>query len=166
MKRFTLLAVAILMACYSFVSCDSNKVYEEYVTIENEKIDGGEYIWNDKKPVSFEFEITDTTALHNVFVNVRHANIYPYSNLWLFISSWSPAGVKAVDTLECTLADEHGKWLGSGLGDIWDTQILWKQNVRFATAGKYHVEYNQSMRIENLPGIMDMGLRVELADEE
>ena len=147
------------MATLAFASCDSNKVYEEYIEIDD-------YVWNSTKPLSFEFEVSDTAALHDIYVNVRHANQYPYSNLWLFINSWSPSGQKAVDTLQCVLADDHGKWIGSGLGDIWDTQILWKKNVRFATSGKYHVEYNQAMRTDNLVGIMDMGLRVELADNE
>ena len=150
-----MLAIAVVAVS----SCDRNKVYEEYVEVDD-------YVWNVSQPLSFEFEITDTLALHDIYVNVRHANQYPYSNLWLFINSWAPSGLKAVDTLECVLADEHGKWAGSGLGDIWDMQILWKKNVRFANAGKYHIEYNQAMRTDNLVGIMDMGLRVELADNE
>lgn len=151
-----LLAVAVLV---ELTSCDGRKVYEEYVEVEN-------YVWNSSSPLRYEFEITDTASLHDIYINVRHANQYPYSNLWLFIDSWAPSGQKAVDTVECVLADEHGKWVGSGLGDIWDTQILWKKNVRFAVPGKYHVEYNQAMRIDDLVGIMDMGLRVELAETD
>ncbi|MBO7132662.1 MAG: gliding motility lipoprotein GldH [Bacteroidales bacterium] len=157
-KHLTFFAIALAVVTL-FASCDRNKVYEEFVEIED-------YAWNMNQPLSYEFEITDTTALHDIYINVRHANQYQYNNLWLFINSWSPSGQKAVDTVECVLADEHGKWQGSGLGDIWDTQILWKKNVRFATAGKYHVEYNQAMRTDNLIGIMDMGLRIELADNE
>ena len=151
-----LFAVAVLAG---LSSCDGRKVYEEYVEVDD-------YVWNASSPLRFEFEITDTAALHDVYINVRHANQYPYCNLWLFVDSWAPSGLKAVDTVECVLADDHGKWLGSGLGDIWDTQILWKKNVRFAMPGKYHVEYNQAMRTENLVGIMDMGLRVELAEND
>lgn len=151
-----LMTVAVLTG---LSSCDGRKVYEEYVKVDD-------YTWNSSSPLRYEFEITDTTALHDVYINVRHANQYPYSNLWLFVDSWAPSGQKAVDTVECVLADEHGKWLGGGLGDIWDTQILWKKNVRFVAPGKYHVEYNQAMRVENLVGIMDMGLRVELAEND
>ena len=40
----------------------------------------------------------------------------------------------------------------------------WKMNVRFAHKGKYSVEYEQAMRMEQLPGITQMGLRVEKVD--
>ena len=64
------------------------------------------------------------------------------------------------DTLECILADEKGKWLGNGLGDIYDNQILFKKNVRFPLAGKYTFEIQHGMRADIVPLIMDVGLRI------
>jgi gliding motility-associated lipoprotein GldH len=65
--------------------------------------------------------------------------------------------------VQIILADERGKWLGKGLGDIWDYQQLYKENVRFAQKGEYIFEYEQAMRLEKLPFILDVGLRVEKA---
>jgi gliding motility-associated lipoprotein GldH len=65
------------------------------------------------------------------------------------------------DTIEVILADNRGKWLGSGLGDIWDLQQIYKENIRFAQQGRYTFEYQQAMRTEKLPFILDVGLRVE-----
>jgi len=159
MRKFVIIVVLIGFFATFLTSCDSNKVYEEYIELED-------YTWKSSQPLEYEFEISDTTELYDVYINVRHANQYPYNNLWLCINSWSPAGVKQTDTIECILADDKGKWLGSGLGDIWDRQIVWKKNVRFPMKGKYHVEYNQFMRVDDLVGIMDMGLRVQFADSE
>jgi gliding motility-associated lipoprotein GldH len=86
------------------------------------------------------------------------------SNLYLFVTTTAPSGHSVRDTVEVILADEKGKWLGSGLGDIWDLQQLYKQNVRFAQRGKYRFEYEQAMRTEKLPFVLDVGLRVEKAD--
>lgn len=151
--------IILLFAALSILimSCDKNKVYEEYHELEN-------LTWSSNEPANFEFAVNDSVNLHNVYINVRHANQYQFSNLWLLINSWSPSGYKSTDTLECILANEQGRWQGSGLGDIWDASILWKQNVRFADSGKYHIELNQLMRVEELVGIMDIGIRVERAE--
>jgi gliding motility-associated lipoprotein GldH len=95
---------------------------------------------------------------------VRNTSLYPMSNLYLFITTIAPSGHSIRDTVEVILADEKGKWLGSGLGDIWDLQQLYKENVRFAQQGRYIFEYEQAMRTEKLPFILDVGLRVEKAD--
>jgi gliding motility-associated lipoprotein GldH len=151
------LVFAIIAIAFVVVSCDRNKVYEEYTEIKD-------YNWQSKDAVRFEFEIDDTASLHNVYINVRHANMYQFNNLWLFVKSSAPNGQTNVDTVECVLADNSGKWLGDGMGDIWDIQIPWRMGVRFPVKGKYIVEYKQGMRVDVLPGIMDVGLRVEKAE--
>lgn len=157
MKNQISIFVCLALVATVLISCDRNRVYEEYTEIPDN-------IWNNKNKVKFEFEITDTASLHNVYVSIRHASHYQYNNLWVFIKSSAPNGKTDIDTLECILADKTGKWAGDGLGDIWDIQIPWKMNVRFPVSGKYIVEYEQAMRVDDLPGIMDMGLRIEKAD--
>jgi gliding motility-associated lipoprotein GldH len=108
-------------------------------------------------------DITDTINPCNVYINVRNASDYPFSNLFLFLETRYPNGAFSKDTLECVLADGSGKWLGSGSGDIWDNQILFKKNVVFKQKGKYYFNLEQAMRLQNLPQILDIGLRVERA---
>lgn len=139
-------------------SCDSNRVFEDNIDIPD-------YAWDVKNKISFEVNIDDTAALHNLYVNVRHASHYPYANLYIFIAIKFPNGEFAKDTLECVLSDESGQWKGDGAGDIWDNQILWKPNVKFPMAGKYTFEYEHAMRIEQVPFIMDVGLRVEKVEK-
>ena len=62
------------------------------------------------------------------------------------------------------MADEKGKWLGTGVGDLYDNQIPFKRNVRFPLAGIYHFEIEQGMRLETTPLILDVGLRIEKAE--
>lgn len=145
----------LLLIISSFtMSCDRNKVYEKYTKIND-------YVWNSKNMVRFDVEIKDTVTRHNIFLLVRNASQYQYGNLWMFVATTAPNGNKELDTVQCLLADKNGKWLGEGMGDIWDNKILWKQNVRFPQAGIYTIQFEQGMRVENLPGIMDIGLRVE-----
>jgi gliding motility-associated lipoprotein GldH len=51
--------------------------------------------------------------------------------------------------------------MGKGVGDLWDNQLLFKPSVKFPQAGKYKIEYEQAMRVDPLPYITDVGLRVE-----
>ncbi len=138
-------------------SCDPDRVYEKNIRIP----DG---IWHRDNIVRFELPVGDTIRPYNLYVNVRNTSLYPMSNLYIFITTTAPSGHSVKDTVEIILADEKGKWLGSGLGDIWDLQQAYKKNVRFAQRGVYTFEYEQAMRTEKLPFILDVGLRVETAD--
>ncbi|HRR62823.1 MAG TPA: gliding motility lipoprotein GldH, partial [Paludibacteraceae bacterium] len=65
------------------------------------------------------------------------------------------------DTIECYLADIHGKWLGSGVGNVFEMPVLYKQNECFKQSGTYTFQIIQGMRNEVLPGISNVGLKVE-----
>lgn len=152
MRNLTIAAILLVSTC----SCDPDRIYEKNIRIP----DG---IWNVDHAVSFELMVEDTISSCNLYINIRNTSMYPYSNLHLRIRTTAPSGDSVEERFEVVLADEKGKWQGSGLGDIWDIQKLYKQNVRFAQKGKYLIEYRQDMRPDNLPFIMDVGLRVEKA---
>lgn len=135
-------------------ACDSKRLYEENTEIKD-------FIWDKNRPVYFSVIVKDTVSPNNVYINVRNASGYMYSNLFIFMDTQYPNGTKSRDTIECILANPEGKWLGDGSGDIWDNQILFKKNVRFKQLGTYIFKYEQAMRVNKLPMIMDMGLRIE-----
>ena len=155
----TLFGVLAIASTFHFSSCDSSRVYEE-----NRKINGG--VWNVLDTTSFQVEILDSIDAHNIYINVRNSGDYAFSNLFMFVTTTFPNGKMSKDTVECILSDQDG-WLGSGLGDIWDNQILYRRGVRFPILGQYTFTYEQAQRsgekalIENLPGIIDVGMRIE-----
>jgi gliding motility-associated lipoprotein GldH len=151
-KTICLLAVAVLA-----VSCGKGKIYSEYKSIDPEKG------WSQNDSVVFEPEINDLDGLFNVYVNVRHADTYPYRNLYIFLTTIYPDGRQMTDTLECMLADEQNHWKGNGAGDLWDNSILLKSNIRFPLKGKYKFIYVHGMRVDPLPQVLDVGLTIENA---
>ena len=144
----------VLLLLFLLQSCDSKRLYEE-----NKEIPGGQ--WSSKNKINFEFTIPDTTTVYNVLINVRNASQYQFANLYLFVTTTYPDGKTSKDTLDCPLQDPTGKWLGKGIGDLWDNRLLFKPSVKFRQAGKYKLEYEQAMRVDPLPMITDVGLRVE-----
>jgi len=139
-----------------FAACDENRLYEEYKAIPGKT-------WDRNNKISFETNIEDTAQVYNVYINVRHTGDYAYSNLYIFLTTTFPDGTQVRDTLNCTLQDETGRWMGEGLGDLWDNHIVFKPLVKFSRRGKYVFEYEQAMRQEKLEGIADVGLRIEKA---
>ena len=113
------------------------------------------------KPLTFDVAVNDTLNKYNIFVTVRNADSYEFNNLYLFIDIKSPMRVVERDTMECMLANPDGKWLGNGLGDIWDNKFLFKRNVKFRKPGVYEFVLTQAMRVDSLPMIMDAGLSIE-----
>jgi gliding motility-associated lipoprotein GldH len=138
-------------------SCDSSRIFEENTSIP-------EYKWFQDNIIKFEVDIEDEKMPTNFYINIRNADGYPYSNIYIFIKTTFPDNKTAVDTLECILADEQGNWLGSGMGDIFDNQIPFKRNVKFPTKGKYTFELQHGMRGKFVPLIMDIGMRIEKAE--
>jgi gliding motility-associated lipoprotein GldH len=152
--RFKTIYLIYPIFAFLMISCDKNHFFEKNVSIPDN-------IWDKSNKLKFDVPVTDTLSSYNFYINVRNADGYPYSNLYLFITTKFPNGKMAKDTLECILADERGNWLGDGLGDIWDNQIPFKKNVRFPRTGVYTFEMEQAMRLDRLPQIMDAGIRIE-----
>lgn len=77
-KFLTLISLAIL--CLGFVSCNKNIVSSQFVKLPEEG-------WRTENKLKFEVDIKDNQPYHNVFLNVRHADAYPYSNLFVFLTT-------------------------------------------------------------------------------
>lgn len=148
--------LALLFCVALCAGCDEKRVYDQSLSLEKA-------IWPAKEALHFEFDMEDTVALHNLYINLRNGEEYPYSNLFLFVELEFPNGKKSVDTLECPLADESGHWYGSGLGSVYDQRILYRSRVQFPIRGHYRVNILQAMREEELQGIHDVGFRIARA---
>jgi gliding motility-associated lipoprotein GldH len=129
-------------------------VYTKYHTFAGNE-------WSSKEKAVFDVEIQDTVTLNNISLMIRHADTYPYSNLIVFVTSKYPDGHVTKDTMEIALATRKGEWQGSGAGDIYDFKIPVKKNIRFPRAGKYEFIFEQGMRSDPLPMIMDFGFEIE-----
>jgi gliding motility-associated lipoprotein GldH len=150
-KTFLLLLLLMMMVV---ISCDSSRVFEEHIALKKGA-------WNVKNELQFNVAISDLLSRYNVYLNVRNGPEYPYSNLFLFMKTVFPDGSHACDTIELTLADYDGRWLGSGMGSVKFSKFLFQKGARFNQAGNYRFIMEQAMREPVLNGIYDMGLRIE-----
>jgi len=144
----------LLLLVFFVGACDSKRFFEENKTIQNG-------VWNVMNKISFRVDITDSLARYDVYLNVRNDGAYLYSNLYLFIHTILPGGRTATDTVECQLADPDGKWRGSGLGNMKFNRFLFQKGMIFPLKGRYQFEIEQAMRVNELKGIRDVGIRLE-----
>lgn len=145
-----------LLTILIFSSCNSNMIFEKNVKMPENR-------WDFKNVVTLNPEITDTIVPYNIYINLRNAGGYQFSNIFIFLTTKTPSGKASRDTIELPLADESGKWLGDGMGDIWDNKLLFKKNFHFPEKGTYTFSMEQGMRIDPLPQIMDVGIGIEKA---
>src|ERR1035437_7081734 len=120
--------------------------------------------WNYNFKPTFNFEITDTTVSYQAWFLIRHTQAYPYSNLWIWVYVKTPGdSIIKKERINIPLAEATGKWLGRGMGEIYEQrmQLNLQDYINFNKKGNYQVSLEQNMRINPLPEIMDVGLRIE-----
>lgn len=144
----------LLASVYLLSSCKSNVVYTDSLPMPGKT-------WELMNIPSFSVPVTDTLTSGNVIFTIRTGSSYPFRNIFLFVKTTSPDGKYIADTLEYFLADEKGKWYGRGFGDIHELNLPYKSNVYFPHKGTYLFNIRHGMRIENLNGVYDFGLRIE-----
>lgn len=153
-------SVYLFALCFSMLSCDSNRVFDEYQSVPDQ--------WNKDAIISFNVKVPDTISPYNVFVNIRNTNDYKYSNLFLMVEMNFPNGKISRDTLEYKMAKPNGELLGTGYTGIKENKLWYKKALIFKEKGEYRVKIQHAMRengkvkgVENLEGITDIGFRIE-----
>jgi len=145
--------ITITIFSVVFYSCNPDTVYNNNVTLPTEG-------WYKHNAIAFNVNINDSIDNHKFSLNIRNSINYRYSNLYLFLITEFPNGNISRDTIECILANNEGKWLGKGWGDIKENVIVLKSALRFPLVGEYKFLVQQAMRVDTLTGINDIGLSI------
>ncbi|MFV0471682.1 MAG: gliding motility lipoprotein GldH [Paludibacteraceae bacterium] len=139
------------------VSCHQSDIYFQYKNIPQNN-------WHKDSSLIFNCYIEKKEIPYNIYLHIRHQGNYPYQNMWLFLQQDNPDSVSIKDSVEVFLANQYGKWLGSGAGSLKEMPVLYKQSVYFPDTGTYDLEIKQGMRDDLLRGISSVGVRIENAN--
>ena len=141
-----------------FISCNNNIVFEDYSAFKNQT-------WNADSSVVFNYFIADTICENQIVIKVRHTTDYEFQNLFLFIKA------EKTDTLELLLANKEGKWLGKGVGDVREVELVYVKDKVFPKKGEFTFEIEQAVRygelekIQHLNNIQAISLSIQKQDE-
>ncbi len=154
-NRFALLLFSLFLT-----ACHNPVVFEQ-----TKDIDQG--TWHKDSIVRMQFKPQDTLKAYDLFFLIRNDNNYPYANIFLIAKMVQGKRV-LIDTLEYAMADEHGRWLGSGIGDLKESKLIYKKKYRFKDTLPVQISLQQAVRKsgnilgdENLPGINTVGIIIE-----
>jgi gliding motility-associated lipoprotein GldH len=134
-------------------------IYEQNQDFENR-------YWLTEDQPEFEFFIDNAALRYNLYCDVRNEVSYPKSNIYLTYYLTDSAGVLLQKKLisDFLFDGKTGEPFGnSGLGDIYDHQLPLLKNYTFKHPGHYKIKFEQFMRMDTLPGILAVGVRVEKA---
>ncbi|MCR5190259.1 MAG: gliding motility lipoprotein GldH [Bacteroidales bacterium] len=152
--NFRHLTIAVLGACLCclFYSCTDPNDFEEHHILENEN-------WSMHDPITFAFDIADTSALYQFGMHFRYTDTFPWQDLFLFMQTTLPDGRLSQDTLHCFLFGPDGKPLGKG-HRVKELKIGYSL-LRFPMPGHYSLRFTQGMRAEKIRGIASIGISLK-----
>jgi gliding motility-associated lipoprotein GldH len=152
-------AFGLLLICAALLTgCMPSPYYQKQYSVPQNA-------WQYQFKPSFKFDITDTAARYNLSFLIRHTEAYPYSNIWVWVHIKQPGSDSFERSrIEIPLAEATGKWMGRGMGEIWEQSMPVTTNANatiFNKTGTYEIQLEQNMRINPLPEVLQVGLRVE-----
>jgi gliding motility-associated lipoprotein GldH len=153
-KNFQLRRLPLILLLFAgLAACQTIDLYEKSVSFPL-------HSWKSGEKPTFTFEITDTTALYNIFLVLRHEDAYNYNNIWVKLTMQGPKEVVTIRR-EFILANNKQGWLGSGMDDIFEHRIPFNTKPAKLNKGKYTFTLQQDMREDPLDHIVNAGVRVE-----
>ena len=121
--------------------------------------------WHADSIITLNHSVVDTITKQNLYLKIRHTTDFEYQNIFLFVDFQEKR-----DTIEVTLSEKNGKWLGSGFGDIKEVEYCFAKEVIFNSKKTSNVTVEQAMRygdqpvITNLKGIIALGINIKKSE--
>ena len=153
-----ILFILTSLVCILLTSCNRKEVYSAFHTLPS-------FGWEQDSILEYTLNAPDTINDYELLIILRHTERYPYQNFWMFVGEKHGNLHMHTDTIECTVADNHGRWLARGLHHH-ELPLLYKSHYRFPVEGEYTITIQQGMRTDCLPGIVDVGLIIQQKNEQ
>ena len=139
--------------------CCNTKTESSYNVFEEDS-------WHADSIITLNHDVVDSITKHNLYLKIRHTTDFEYQNIFLFVDFQEKR-----DTVEVTLSEKNGKWLGSGFGDIKEVEYCFAKEIIFNSKKTSNVTVEQAMRygdqpvITNLKGIIALGINIKKSED-
>ncbi len=154
-KKWSIVLAAFIFCLFFIISCNNkNYIYEE-----SEEIIEGKWLYKDT--LNYTFQITDTTKIYNIYLELAHSTDYTYQNLYLKLHTQFPTGKRIEQQVSFELADKYGQWYGDCGNSSCSLLVPSQKGAYFNTLGKHTITIEQFMRKDPIEGIKKISVRIE-----
>jgi gliding motility-associated lipoprotein GldH len=149
-------SIVVLWGIFLATACHTDIIYHSYQPLPYKG-------WKKSDTLFFQVPLTDTIpGSLKIFAEVRNKINYPYRDLYLLIRHNLPdSTVYRTDTLNFSLANKEGQWLGNGWGGLYSSEHLIRKGLFVHTTGRYTFKVTHGMKDETLIGLNDIGIRIQ-----
>ena len=150
--------IFVFLSLLLLVCCNTN-TESSYSVFEEDS-------WHADSIITLSHSVVDTITKQNLYLKIRHTTDFEYQNIFLFVDFQEKR-----DTIEVTLSEKNGKWLGSGFGDIKEVEYCFAKEIIFNSKKTSNVTVEQAMRygeqpvITNLKGIIALGINIKKSED-
>lgn len=153
-NSYTLLYI-IVWGALMLTACQESTIYNRYL---HTNVKG----WERNDTLRFVIPPIKQSGRYTEEVGLRTNGDFPFTDLTLIIEQTKvKAGIKRLDTLACTLMNEQGHVEGAGISLYQYTFPL--ATLELDQEEELHIAVRHDMKREMLPGITDIGIRIEKA---
>ena len=154
-RVYTLLynIVSVVMTAAVAVSCATDTVYYSYA---HTPVAG----WEKNDTLTFNIPGMTTPGTYSQQVGLRMTSAFPFTSISLIVEQRiMPQGKVLTDTIKCPITDIRGNFLGDGISSF---QYMFPlREVTLNKKDSIHVSIRHNMKREILPGVSDIGLKME-----
>ena len=153
-NRAPWLKIILLSAASLLSACNGQTVYHAYQSLPEQG-------WLRTDTLCFSVAVPDSLTYYRLCIEIRNRHDYPYRNLSLSVGCDTPAGTTPLpaDTLQLTLADANGRWVGTGWSGLYQTSFA-AGSIRIGSPGTYLLKIAYTLPDDVLQGINDVGIKL------
>lgn len=135
------------------VSCATDTVYYSYA---HTPVAG----WEKNDTLTFNIPGMAASGTYSQQVGLRMTSAFPFTSISLIVEQRiMPRGKVLTDTIKCPITDIRGNFLGDGISSF---QYMFPlREVTLNKKDSIHVSIRHNMKREILPGVSDIGLKME-----
>lgn len=139
-------------------ACQQTALYEKSYSFESET-------WSQEVKPKFRVDIKDTTKYYDFVLTLRTTTDYQFNNLWIFLNTQTPSGIKAREPYELVIQNEDGTWAGKKTGTVVEFPLTFKSK-KLPEKGTYTFTVEQGITESKISEVLDITFKaVELSDK-